>query len=210
MSSASSATPPRRSQAERSASTRKALLDAAVECLVEDGFAATTTQGVADRAGVSRGAHLHHFGTREALMAAAVERLVRRQGQQLYAEAGELPTGAGRAVAGLDLLWSAFASPMFVASLDVWSHARTDPELRGHLAEVERLLDREVLELARQLFPDAAGRDDFAARVDMAVATIRGLAMLDTLDSRQKRAERQWAYCRTRLAELFEAGPQPR
>lgn len=196
---------PRRSQAERSATTRKALLDAAVECLVDEGFAGVTTQGVADRAGVSRGAHLHHFGTREALMAAAVERLVRRQGQALYAALEELPTGPGRAVAGLDLLWAAFASPMFVASMDVWSHARTDPELRAQLSEIERLLDREVLELARQLFPEAADLDDFPQRVEMATATIRGLALQDMLNPNRGRSRLGWDYARGHVARLFEA-----
>src|ERR1700682_1902920 len=60
----SAGTSSRRSQAERSATTRDALLDATIACLVEDGYANTTTSRVAERAGVSRGAHLHHFQTR--------------------------------------------------------------------------------------------------------------------------------------------------
>ena len=70
----------RRSQAERSASTRAALLDATIASLVQDGYANTTTSRVAERAGVSRGAHLHHFQTRQALVAAAMERLAERRG----------------------------------------------------------------------------------------------------------------------------------
>src|SRR5208282_2690558 len=73
---------PRRSQAERSATTRDALLDATIACLVEDGYANTTTSRVAERAGVSRGAHLHHFQTRQVLLAAAMERLAERRGAQ--------------------------------------------------------------------------------------------------------------------------------
>src|SRR3954464_2789270 len=69
---ATSASPQRRSQAERSATTREALLDATVACLIEDGYAHTTTSRVAERAGVSRGAHLHHFQTRTSLVAAAI------------------------------------------------------------------------------------------------------------------------------------------
>ncbi len=67
--------PQRRSQAQRSAATREALLDATIACLVEDGYANTTTSKVAERAGVSRGAHLHHFQTRSALVAAATSAL---------------------------------------------------------------------------------------------------------------------------------------
>ena len=92
--------PPRRSQAERSASTREALLDATIACLVEDGYASTTTSRVAERAGVSRGAHLHHFQTRQALLAAAMEHLAERRGEQLLAAAENAPEGRERLAAG--------------------------------------------------------------------------------------------------------------
>jgi AcrR family transcriptional regulator len=90
--SASPATPAhRRSQAQRSSATREALLDATIACLVEDGYASTTTSRVAERAGVSRGAHLHHFQTRPALVAAAIEHLARRRTDELPAAAGSRP-----------------------------------------------------------------------------------------------------------------------
>jgi AcrR family transcriptional regulator len=49
----------RRTHAERRETTRLALLDAAVACLMEDGYAALTTRKVAERAGVSQGAQQH-------------------------------------------------------------------------------------------------------------------------------------------------------
>src|ERR1700710_1489395 len=104
---------PRRNQAERSAATRQALLDATLECLVQDGYANTTTSRVAERAGLSRGAHLHHFQTRDALVAAAMERLAQRRGEVLLAEAAKLPAGRERLVKVLDLLWSGYASPLY-------------------------------------------------------------------------------------------------
>src|ERR1700744_4471142 len=103
----------RRSQAERSAATRQALLDATVACLVEDGYASTTTSRVAERAGVSRGAHLHHFQTRHAPVAAAMEPPAERRGAELLAAAERLPAGRERLVQGLDLLWSGYASPLY-------------------------------------------------------------------------------------------------
>ncbi len=48
-------------QEERSAETRRRLLDATVACLFERGYAGTTTTELARRAGVSRGAQMHHF-----------------------------------------------------------------------------------------------------------------------------------------------------
>jgi AcrR family transcriptional regulator len=195
---------PRRNQAQRSAATREALLDATIASLVEDGYANTTTARVCERAGLSRGAHLHHFQTRSALLAAAVGRLAARRHDELLAAADTLPTGPERLAEGLDLLWDSYASPLFQGALDLWSHARTDPELRAQLIEVERALDRETLVLARRLFPRAADRPEFERLVEMSVATVRGLALLDTLHPGGERGRRQWPFCRERLAALLD------
>jgi AcrR family transcriptional regulator len=194
----------RRSQAERSAATRDALLDATIACLVEDGYANTTTSRVAERAGVSRGAHLHHFQTRQALVAAAMERLAERRGAELLAAAENLPDGRERLVQGLDLLWASYANPLFQAALGLWSHARTDPDLRERLAPVERRLDRQTLEVSKRLFPTIAEQPDFERLIEMAVSTARGLALLDTLHPGDGRNRKQWRYSRARLVELFE------
>ncbi len=195
---------PRRSQAERSAATRDALLDATIACLVEDGYAHTTTSRVAERAGVSRGAHLHHFQTRQALLAAAMERLAERRGAELLAAAEDLPEGRERLVQGLDLLWASYANPLFQAALDLWSHARTDADLRERLVPVERRLDRQTLKITKRLFPAIAEQPDFDRLIELAVSTIRGLALLDTLHPGDGRNRKQWRYSRARLVELFE------
>ena len=200
------ATTQRRTQAERSATTREALLDATISCLVKDGYANTTTARVAERAGVSRGAHLHHFQTRAALVAAAVAHLAQRRKDELLAAAEALPEGPERVGEGLDLLWGTYANPLFQGALDLWANARTDPELRERLVDVERVLDRQTVGIAERLFPDTAARPDFEHLVEMAVATIRGLALLDTLHPGDGRNQRQWTYCRAQLVELFEAG----
>jgi AcrR family transcriptional regulator len=202
----SSQNPPRRNQAQRSAATRAALLDAALECLVEDGYANTTTARVAERAGLSRGAHLHHFQTRDALVAAAADHLTRRRGERLLAAADALPEGPGRVGQGLDLLWSSYNNPLYQATLDLWTHGRTDAELRAHLIPIERRLDRQTIELSRRLFPDAAQRPDFERLVELALATIRGLVVLATLHAGSARASKQWASCREQLIALFSAG----
>ncbi len=180
-------------------------MDATVACLAEDGYAKTTTSRVAQRAGVSRGAHLHHFQTRQALVAAAMEHLAERRGEHLLAAAETLPEGRERITQGLDLLWAGYASPLYQAALDLWTHARTDPELRDRLAPIERRLDRETAHVSRELFADLAECDGFERLVEMATATMRGLALLETLHPGRGRNRRQWTYCRARLVELFEA-----
>jgi AcrR family transcriptional regulator len=205
---ATSTTRPRRSQAERSATTREALLDATVACLIEDGYAGTTTSRVAERAGVSRGAHLHHFQTRQALLAAAMEHLAERRGEQLLAAAERLPPGRERLEQSLDLLWKSYESPLYQAALDLWTHARTDPDLRERLAPVERELDRQTLRVSRTLFGEIAERPGFDRLIEMAHATMRGLALLDTLNPGGGRNRRQWPDCRERLVAMFENIPE--
>jgi len=193
-----------RTQAERSATTRQALLDATIACLVEEGYANTTTARVAERAGVSRGAHLHHFQTRSALVAAAVEHLRIRRAEELMAAADALPGGPERVAQALDLLWRSYTSPLFQGAMDLWAAGRTDAELREHLVKIEREFDRQTMQLARRLFPQAAERPDFENLIELAASTIRGLTLLDTLHAGRERSRRQWPFCRARLAELFE------
>src|SRR5215510_10588864 len=63
----------RRTQAERTQETRARILDAAVEVLRKKGYAHFRTADVARAAGVSRGAQLHHFATKEKLVYATME-----------------------------------------------------------------------------------------------------------------------------------------
>ena len=90
-------------QEERSRVMRARLLEATVELLVERGFSGTSTTLVSERAGVSRGAQLHHFPTKNDLVVAAVEHLTQVRGAELAAAAAAVPTPRStRAV--LDLL----------------------------------------------------------------------------------------------------------
>jgi len=77
-------------QQDRSRATQRRLLDATVDCLVEVGWAGTTTTLVAERAGVSRGAQLHHYPTKAALVVAALEHLVDLRNEELAAEAADI------------------------------------------------------------------------------------------------------------------------
>lgn len=89
----------------RSRVTRRHLLEAAVSCLAEHGWAGSTVSVVAERAGVSRGAAQHHFPTREDLFTAAVEYVAEERSTALrdlfHSRPGRPPRrggGAGRPV----------------------------------------------------------------------------------------------------------------
>ena len=123
--------PRRRRQEERSRSTRLRVLEATVDCLVERGWSGTTTTVVAERAGVSRGAQLHHYRTKSALVVAAVEHLAERRAAELRAEAAALPVGGDRVTRTVDLLASLFTGPLFAAAIEVWVAARSDAAAAG-------------------------------------------------------------------------------
>src|SRR5216684_1520193 len=62
-------------QAQKSASTRTQIIESAIKCLVELGYARTTTAVIADKAGLTRGAMLHHFPSKMDIVRAAVDYL---------------------------------------------------------------------------------------------------------------------------------------
>ena len=75
----------RRTQAERSETMRQRLIEATLECLVSEGYAGITIAKITDRAGVSRGAPLHHFASKGGLIEAAAWEVVDRLSAKLSA-----------------------------------------------------------------------------------------------------------------------------
>jgi len=193
----------RRTQQERRETTQRALLDATVGCLVERGYAATTPAAICERAGLSRSAHLHHFGSRAALVSAGVAHLGRRIADDLHARAAELPNGRRRDRAALDLLWDAFCGELFRTALDIWAAARTDPTLMEALQPVEHELDREVMTLCIGLFPRRAQDPDFEPLMTFVLSTVRGLALLTTIQPSERSAAARWPSSRTRLLAML-------
>lgn len=168
----------RRTQAERSATTRARLLDATLECLCDLGYARTTTPEIARRAGLSRGAQLHHFPTKAELVTSAVEHLFARRHQEFRAAFARVPAGADRYAAAIDILWSMVSGPTFHAWLELAVAARSDPELRLAVHELTHRLRLVVDETFRDLFP--AGKPDdpfFAIAPRFAFALLDGLAL---------------------------------
>ena len=190
------ATPARVPQEKRTRLMRARLLEATVDCLVERGFSGTSTTLVSERAGVSRGAQLHHFPTKNDLVVAAVEHLTEVRGAELAAAAAALPTGARRTRAVLQMLADHFTSPVFTAALELWVAARTEPALLASVAPLELRVGREVHRLTVELL----GADESGAGVrELVQATldlVRGLGLATTISDDARRRGRildQWA-----------------
>lgn len=186
MSQAPLATPRiRRTQEERSAETRARLLDATIASLVEVGYAGTTTTVVCERAGVSRGAQVHHFPRKQDLVVAAVAHLAARRAAELRAKAEALTVAAGsdRLEALLDQITEAFGGPLFDAALELWVAARTDAELHRSLLQFERVAGRGLAQLWREVAGDLASAARFDAVLQLTMHLARGMALQKILRS---------------------------
>jgi AcrR family transcriptional regulator len=169
---------PRRTQEERSAATQARLLDAAVACLVELGYGATTTTVVAERAGVSRGAQLHHFATRAQLVGAAVQHVFAGLTDDYQQGFARVAARTDRVRGAIELLWSIYLQPRHLAALDLYLAARTDAELRAVLAPIAARHRDNVLALARAYFPEAAASQPrFDTVIDLILDTMLGMAL---------------------------------
>jgi AcrR family transcriptional regulator len=167
---------PRVTRAQQRESTRRALIDATVACLTEEGYAALSTRRVADRAGVAQSTLMHHFETRDALLVEAVSDLALRLAGQALAEinlaALQLPA---QRTAVLDQAWRKFTSPEGLAAAQLWIAAWSEPELASSLHDLERRIDAIVAATASTLFPEEAADPRFPALIAMTVSVIQGL-----------------------------------
>jgi len=183
-------------QEERTRAMRARLLEATVECLVEHGFAGTSTTLVSQRAGVSRGAQLHHFPTKNDLVLAAVEHLAEARGREIEDAAAGLRGRAQRTRAVLDLLEAHFTGPIFTAALELWVAARTDPQLLAAVAPLEQRIGREI---HRQTVLMLGADESVAGTRELVQATldlVRGLGLANTISDDRRRRSRildRWA-----------------
>ncbi|WP_428985468.1 TetR/AcrR family transcriptional regulator [Streptomyces globosus] len=182
----------------RSRVTRRHLLDAAITCLAEHGWAGSTVAVVAERAGVSRGAAQHHFRTREDLFTAAVEFMAEERSAALLRErrrAEAAGGGPGGRAAVVEALVDLYTGPMFRAALQLWVAASHEEQLRPRVAGLEARLGRETHRMAVQLLgadESVPGvRETVQGFLDMA----RGLGLANVLTDdagRRARVVAQW------------------
>ena len=185
----------RRTQDERTAETRARVLDAAIECLIDEGYPGTTTKRIAERTGVSRGAQQHHFPKRHDLVIQAVTHLANRRLAELRADAQRLANTEDRVERLLDLLQQSFSGPIFFASLELWVASRTDPALHEPLYEAERELGRTIGELTAEVAHIAVNDQRFEDFVDLTIHMLRGMALQRIIredDSKRRRHFELW------------------
>ena len=163
----------RRTQQERSSRTQALLLQATIDCIVDKGYAGASTTEICKRAGVSRGAQLHHYPTKGQLVAAAVEWLFETR----HAEFRDKMAGvddAERLDAAGEALWEIYSGPTLKAWMELVVASRTDLALRKQVAGVDRRFFEQAQLTFRRVFGDTA---QTAAATRMLTCLFDGLAL---------------------------------
>lgn len=164
-------------QAERTAMTTEKLLEATVGSLIERGYRGTSTPEICRRAGVSRGAQLHHYPTKESLVGAAVEHLLTQRVNELQTRLFDAPAGVLDLDDAAGFLWKVYTGDTFYAWLELVVAARTDEDLRGIVSALdERLVAKSERLVQKFLLPYVDDPRRIKATTRLILAIFDGLA----------------------------------
>jgi len=169
----------RRTQAERSDAMRRRLLQATLDCLRSEGYAGTTVTKIVERAGVSRGAHVHHYPSKQALLVDAAEQLMRDGYKRIGEAMLQQPAGKDRLPLLIMDWWrNLFGTPANQIYMELLIGSRQDPVLAEALGRLSRGAV-EVMELAARHFfeSDDPAVDDILAPFLLNQWLLRGMAM---------------------------------
>lgn len=188
------------SRAEQREATRAAILEAAAQCLQDDGYAALTTRRVAEGARVAQSTLMHHFPTREALLVETVGLLALRvaDGALEQVELAAI-TEPRRREDVLDGIWRQFTSPEGLAAAQIWFAAGAEPELAAALRDLEVRLLSLWQAMTASVAPQLLDDDGFTAFVGLGLDVIRGLVMAIPVWGREV-VEERWTATRPVLA----------
>ncbi|HVV07650.1 TetR/AcrR family transcriptional regulator [Amycolatopsis sp.] len=187
--------PATRSRQDRSADSRALILDAAVDCLVELGYAGASTLAIQAKAGVSRGRLLHHFPSRDELLVAAAQHLSATHLKQIEervagALAGE-PDGPRRVDRCIELLWSTFQEPPFWAAMELWTAARTNRTLARSLRPAERQLREAIHKVGDRIWgPAVCAHPRYRELRELLFTSMRGAALPYAFETRVPSTDR--------------------
>ncbi|MER6990137.1 TetR/AcrR family transcriptional regulator [Saccharopolyspora hirsuta] len=178
-----------RTRQERAADSRTLILQAAVDCLVEHGYAGASTLAIQAKAGVSRGRLLHHFPSRDELLVAAAQHLARDRLAQTELRVAEqlagMPEGPRRVDRCIDLLWETFHEPHFWAAMELWTAARTNPALSAALRPEERRLRRSIRSVSDRIWgPQVCNHPVYPQLREMLFTSMRGAALAYAFEDR--------------------------
>jgi AcrR family transcriptional regulator len=193
---------PRRSQGERSASTRARLIEATVDCLTQYGYAGTTTPRIAEMAGLTRGAQMHHFGSKHELMSAAMHHMTAKTVATVVAGFKDGYTSAEDPLGDIfELIWDVHLAPGFVPVVELWVAGRTDPELSREVAKFAPIAASAVTAAVLEPVPHHL-HGAMLEFVYTAMDTLRGILIPAFVERDPEQSRRRWETATTALRRM--------
>lgn len=192
----------------RSADTREKLIQAAIACIHELGYSATTFAAVAQAAGVSRGALTHHFPFKTDLVLAIV-RHVYDQDFKIYAATASTTDPATWLRRLPHTMWDVISRPAGIAVTEIFLATRSDEDLARRLNDIQQQINAESMAALKQIRAAAGipNRDDDEAVHAIFVAAVRGLSLEMLFTRNRSLAERSIAVLTEMLSLLYPALP---
>lgn len=166
-------------QQRKSAQTRIAILEAAIDCLEKYGYARTTTQLIAQVAEISRGAMLHHYATKQDLIASVIDYTFYKRMERFIGRIKSLSEQQRvEDIAGVERYWDSLLTREFSAYLELSMAARTDEELRDIFLPKARRYDQIEREEVIKAFPEwQKEHERYLFAMDFCIAAIEGLLL---------------------------------
>jgi AcrR family transcriptional regulator len=194
-SSSSSTKKVRRTNLERTAETRGRLIDATIELLHEEGHAGTTTISVAERAGVSRGAMMHHFSSRSDLLLTVAQHILDQQRRDRAAKLVATEVGLPRFESAADVSWEVQRQPGTIAFLEIMMATRSDPALYEGMQPLAKRIVEMRRESAKRMADEMSidDTDTLNAMLRLHLAALRGFSieLMFTRDQQEIERARQ-------------------
>ncbi len=196
-------------QAEKSAMTRSAILEATIQCLLELGYANTTTALIANYAGVSRGAMMHHFPSRISVMRAVIDYLhvLRLQEyRDLMVDIDDPQSSlTDKAIReSVEAAWRYVNLPSFLAYQEMLAASRTDGELRQIIEPVEKDFEKQFLDTVKAVFPHWQNLARLEGAHDMVQFLMKGMALSHMSVRKNARAKRVMTYLTAILHDIYK------
>ncbi|MEU0481591.1 TetR/AcrR family transcriptional regulator [Streptosporangium sp. NPDC006013] len=188
---------------QRAWETRERILAAAVSCLAEEGYAATTTSAIQARAEVSRGSILHQFPSRDDLLIAAVQHLAVQRTDEIDVRDTKGPETIDEAI---DEIWLTYQGPLFLASVQLWAAAQHNRELADALRPREHELGHHIREVITRAFGSNAAHPAFADLVPILLSSMRGVAITYLFEPREHAHESHLAAWKRLAHAILDSG----
>lgn len=197
-------------QKRKSKFTQQQLLEATIACIVRSGFAHVRTRDIAEEAGLSRGAIVHHFANKGQLFEKALVYVHERRLALYRSDIGKLTTVEDRAQEGIDLYWRQLRTTYFIAAQELQMAARSDAALAAILKpQREKFLmewDAETL----KLFPEwSVTGPVFDLVMQITQFMLEGMAIDAWFNDDEARQQQLIVYLKKRLADMREAKEDP-